>query len=384
MDKADTAVILAAGASTRTHPLTLDHPKPMLPLLNKPLLQHLFDQLDGLVDRVILVVGFKKEQIQNHFGSRYKSIHLEYCSQHQQLGTGHALLQVEPWLKDHAFYVLNGDDLIHRNDLENMALCPFAVLGAKVPDPRPFGVLQLDGRYVTRIIEKPSTVEGHPLVNTGAYLFQYEIFSVLEQVTRSVRGEIELVEAIQLLPAGSRVQAVPVSEYWLPIGYPWKLLEANEFLLDRSRLETPRLEDITIKMPVLLGEDVRIEPGVTLGPGVTIGSHCVIETGTYLENCLVMDHVHIGANCNLVETVLAWGAEVKANCHSMVEPMDGGNTVLVNINGKLVDTGRTTLGAVCGESTKIGTGCTLAAGARIWPRVATHANALLQGDVLGV
>ncbi|MCK4832078.1 MAG: NTP transferase domain-containing protein, partial [Anaerolineales bacterium] len=73
------AVILVAGASTRTHPLTIHRPKPLLPLLNKPILQHTLEQLDGLVAEAILVVGFEREQIRQAFGSSFRSIRLSYC-----------------------------------------------------------------------------------------------------------------------------------------------------------------------------------------------------------------------------------------------------------------------------------------------------------------
>ncbi|MBN1318829.1 MAG: NTP transferase domain-containing protein [Anaerolineales bacterium] len=382
MNEPNTAVILAAGASTRTHPLTIDRPKPMLPVLNKPLLQHILNQLEGLVDLAVLVVGFERQQIQTYFGEKYKSIRLEYCIQHQQLGTGHALMQAKPWLGD-AFFVLNGDDLVHHNDLERMAKYAFAVLGAVVPDPRPFGILQIQNGYLERIIEKPSTFVGQPLVNTGVFVFRKEIFSGLEAINRSVRGEYELVEAIQHLPAGIKVKAIPITEYWRPIGHPWKLLETNRFLLDREKLETTLFEGVTQIGPVLIGQGTKIEPNAILGPGVSVGSNCVIEFGAKLENCLVMNNVHIGSNCELSESILGEGVVVGANCHTVIRPIQV-DTVQLVIKGKLVDTGRNSLGAIIGSGARIGANCRLSAGVRLWPNCLVPENTFLQDDMLGV
>ena len=87
------AVILAAGKSTRTYPLTLTRPKPLLPILNKPILAHQLDALHGLIDEAVIVVGYLQEQIHERFGDAYRGIRMTYVEQREQLGTGHAVLQ---------------------------------------------------------------------------------------------------------------------------------------------------------------------------------------------------------------------------------------------------------------------------------------------------
>src|SRR3989338_8760550 len=94
------AVILAAGKSTRTYPLTLTRPKPLLKAANKTILEHNLDNLGGIVDEAILVVGYKKEMIKSYLGNKYKKIKIKYIEQKQQLGTGHAVSMVEPHIKD--------------------------------------------------------------------------------------------------------------------------------------------------------------------------------------------------------------------------------------------------------------------------------------------
>ena len=87
------AVLMVAGKSTRTYPLTLTRPKPLLPVANKLLIEHSLDQMTGIFDKVVLITGYKKEMIEEALGKEYKGIQLVYQEQKEQLGTGHAVLQ---------------------------------------------------------------------------------------------------------------------------------------------------------------------------------------------------------------------------------------------------------------------------------------------------
>jgi NDP-sugar pyrophosphorylase family protein len=94
------AVLLAAGKSTRTYPLTLTKPKPLLPVANKPIMAHNLDQLIGMVDEAIIIVGYKQEMIRDYFGDTYRGIKLRFVEQSEQLGSGHAISLAEPYIKD--------------------------------------------------------------------------------------------------------------------------------------------------------------------------------------------------------------------------------------------------------------------------------------------
>ncbi len=113
------AVILVAGKSTRTYPLTLTRPKPLLPIAGKPAIEHLLEHLEGLVDEVILIVGYRKEMIQQKLGNQWKNIKITYAEQKEQKGTGHAVLVAEPYIKDR-FIAMNGDDNYDRIDIEQL------------------------------------------------------------------------------------------------------------------------------------------------------------------------------------------------------------------------------------------------------------------------
>ena len=170
------AVILAAGKSTRTYPLTVNTPKPMLKVLDKTILEHNLDQLVGLVDEVIIIVGFKKDLIIDKYGASYKGMKLFYAEQKQQLGTGHALQTARQFLKE-KFLVLNGDDIFSRIDIARMLEHDYAILVREVDDVTPFGAVVVEDDKVKRIVEKPKE-NISKFANVGAYVFDPDIFAI--------------------------------------------------------------------------------------------------------------------------------------------------------------------------------------------------------------
>ena len=181
--KVKQAVILAAGKSTRTYPLTLNKPKALLKVLGKTILEHNLDQLEGLVDEVLVVIGYKAEMIKTTIGNSYKGIKIKYIEQKNQTGTGSALLECKNRgsLEDR-FLVLNGDDFFSRKDIENCLHHKYSVLASEVKDPQNFGIFGLKGNKVIGLEEKPKQPKSN-LANTGLYVFDKEIFNFkLEQI----------------------------------------------------------------------------------------------------------------------------------------------------------------------------------------------------------
>ena len=149
------AVILAAGKSTRTYPLTLTRPKSLLRIANETILEHNLKQLEGLADEIVIIVGYKKGMIEDFvkekgIDKRFKIIFVE---QKEQMGTGHALLQAKDCLNDR-FILMYGDDLYSRKDIENCLKHKYCLLGQRVKDSGRFGVLVTEGNKVKEIIPK--------------------------------------------------------------------------------------------------------------------------------------------------------------------------------------------------------------------------------------
>ena len=145
------AVIMAAGASTRTHPLTLTRPKPLLPVMNRPILDYQLEALRPLVDETIIIVHYLRDQIESRFGHMYKGMRIRYIDQGEPLGTGHAIQQCQGAINE-PFLAMNGDDLYDPADLARLAEQDQGALAITVEDPRMYGVFETrSGRSEERV-----------------------------------------------------------------------------------------------------------------------------------------------------------------------------------------------------------------------------------------
>jgi bifunctional UDP-N-acetylglucosamine pyrophosphorylase/glucosamine-1-phosphate N-acetyltransferase len=303
------AVILAAGKSTRTYPITLNTPKGLLKVSNVPILQRTLNELLGIVQKVYIIVGYKKEMIQAIFGSSYKGIELVYVEQQEVTGTGAAILQLKGMITG-KFLVLNGDDLYKKEDIQELLQYPYSVLAQKVSDPSRFGVFTTDSAgKLLDLIEKPKENVGN-LVNTGCYLFDEKIFE--HTLQKSPRGEYEITDYLLYLAKQYGVQVVQVKKYWVALGYSWDLLKANQFVLKYDFGEEQRASEIpeyvsvtgTVSIgknvvfgknvqlfgPIVIGNDVRINDNAYILPYTVIENDVVIDEECMIADSLIMDH----------------------------------------------------------------------------------------------
>ncbi|HRK35495.1 MAG TPA: sugar phosphate nucleotidyltransferase, partial [Candidatus Hydrogenedentes bacterium] len=292
------AVIMAAGQSMRTYPLTLTRPKPLLKIANKPILEHQLDTLRGLVDEVVLIVWYRKDMIESHFGAAYNGLAIKYVYQTEQLGTGHAILQCKDVIQG-PFLAMNGDDLYDGADLKRLLEVEQGALAKHVDDPRLYGIFDVDATgCATRIVEKPVDVFSH-LANVGVYKFQPDIFDILANTPKSERGEIEITSAVQTLAERGAFRVIEMDGYWLPIGYPWHLLAANEYWLEnflehRVEGEVSPHAHLNGRVYIATGAVVRsgavIDGPVYIGPGATVGPNCFIRPCTTIGNKCKIGH----------------------------------------------------------------------------------------------
>jgi NDP-sugar pyrophosphorylase family protein len=171
------AIIMAAGVGSRMRPLTDTTPKPMLPILGRPLLEHIFGSLPDAIDEVILVVGYKREQIERHFGAKFGGKRVAYVVQEKATGTADALALCRSLLADgERFVILNADDIYGKESVERCLRHSRAILVGEVPDPRPFGVVEVgpDG-VVKGLVEKPEHPKSN-LIAPGVYVLDTHLF----------------------------------------------------------------------------------------------------------------------------------------------------------------------------------------------------------------
>ena len=226
------AVVLAAGEGSRMRPLTYTRPKVMLPIANKPILEHLLIEMRKAgIREFIFVVGYHDEQIRRYFGSGDQwGVSIDYCTQRKQLGTADAIKMVERLVDEH-FLVVNGDIVIDGRDIKNLADrngCTMSVI--EVEDTHGLGLVELVGDKVVRIYEKIAKAPSH-VANAALYLFSSEIFAAVSQTSQSARGEYEITDSLQLMIDQGRCISYQKIDGWLDVSYPWDLLAANESLL---------------------------------------------------------------------------------------------------------------------------------------------------------
>ncbi|MBU0471919.1 MAG: NTP transferase domain-containing protein [Nanoarchaeota archaeon] len=213
------AVILAGGKGIRMLPLTKYVPKPMIKINNKPFLWYLLKNLEkAKYERVLLVVGHKKNVAEEFFMNTNFKFEKEVIHQSKRLGTGHAIKIVEKSIKNN-FVVIMGDNLYSEKDLkdikwDNNFSYVFAV---KHKHPERFGVLRTKGDYLIEIQEKPE-IPPTNLINSGLYKFTPEIFCALKKIKKSKRGEYELTAAISLLAEDKKVKVEQIHDYWIDLG----------------------------------------------------------------------------------------------------------------------------------------------------------------------
>ncbi len=394
------AIILAAGKSTRMHPLTVEKPKSLLNIANKTILEHNLEQLNGLADEVLIIVGFRKEMIMEKIGAKFKNIKIRYIIQKEQLGTGDALLQAEMFLKDR-FIALGGDDLFSRQDIKNCLKYRHCILAEKVNNPEKFGVLVLDKGIVKKIVEKPKKYVSD-LANTGLYVLDKKIFDILKKIKKSERNEYELTDALQILCKTEKVHCVDVKDYWLPIGYPWHILEANEFFLKRikkSEIKGKIEKNVFVKNnvaigkntivksgcyiegPAVIGENCEIGPNCYIRAYTSIGNNCKIGNGVEIKNSVVMDNTKIPHLSYVGDSVIGEHTNLGAGT-KIANLRHDKQTIKTMINGELVDTGRRKFGAAIGDNVHTGINTTIYPGRKIWPNRTTKPGEVVEKDII--
>ena len=289
------AVILAAGKSTRTYPLTLTRPKPLLKIANKTLLEHNLNNLNGIVNEVIIVVGYKKNMIKKCIGNKYKNLKIKYIEQKQQLGTGNALLAVEKYIKND-FISLYGDDIYSRNDFKNVIKNKCAILVKKVKNPGLYGVVVQKKAVLADLIEKPQKFVSN-LVNTGLYKLDRKIFPLIEKLKKSKRNEYELTDSLKRLAKKEKIYCIN-SKNWIPIGYPADLLKADKMLRGNKNI---------------IGKNSRIYGNAE---NSSIGNSCTIKGK--VKNSIVMDNTFIDKNSAVENSVVGENVHLSGKVSSAV------------------------------------------------------------------
>lgn len=301
-------VILAAGKGSRLYPVTHHIPKPLLPLANRPTLAYAFERLKEIgVSDIALVVGENEGAMRDALGdgSGY-GVQLSYVRQLEPKGLAHALSFAESFVAGDPFVMYLGDAIYSQGFADHAQRfvesgCANLNIVKPVEDPSRFGVANVDGERIVKLVEKPKQPESN-LAMAGLYFFGPQIWDVLPDLPASSRGEYEITDAIQkLIDLGHTVLAGVYDGTWFDTGTLDSFLETSAFLTGGENL----IGDAHVT--------AQIGSGVVIGDGATVVAgrldDCVILPGAQVR-CGNVRHGLLGGHVSVegdVANEILWG-----------------------------------------------------------------------------
>jgi len=314
------AMILAAGVGSRLDPLTRAIPKPMVPVVNRPVIEHIVLDLKkhGFTD-ILVNLHYLGDVIQQGLGDGSRlGVRLSYAPEDKLWGDAGSVKRSQAFFEDEAFLVVGGDDISDIDLSGLMALhrekrAASTIVTTVVDDPSQFGIVVTDedGR-ITRFLEKPKGGDVFSnTANTGVYVFEPDVFDLIPPDTFWGFGNNVFPS---LLAEGRPLYGFATTAYWKDVGNLQVYRQTNfDALAGRVHLDIPLRQEET---GVWWGENIEIDPTVEIGSPVAIGSNVTVGAGArILENTVIGDGCVIEPNVTLKDTILWAGARVSEGTH---------------------------------------------------------------------
>jgi mannose-1-phosphate guanylyltransferase / phosphomannomutase len=373
------AVVMAGGEGTRLRPMTASQPKPMLPVVNRPIMEHVLRllRLHGF-DETVVTVQFLASMVRNYFGDGEDfGMRLQYATEEMPLGTAGSVKNAEDELRNEPFLVISGDAL---TDIDLSELVRFhkdhgalVTVGlSRVPDPLEFGIVitEEDGR-IQRFLEKPTWGQVFSdTVNTGIYVMQPE---VLAEVSAGEVADWSHDVFPRLLERGTPLYGWVADGYWEDVGTHESYLKAQADVLSgevQAEIDGFELspgvwvaegaevdQEAVLRGPVCIGDYAKIEAGAELREYTVIGSNVVVREGAFLHRAVVHNNVFIGPGTNLRGCVIGKNTDVMGSA-------------------------RVEEGAIVGDECVIEPEAYLSAGVKVYPFKTIEAGAVVNTSVI--
>lgn len=379
------ACIMCGGAGTRLRPLTFKHPKPSIPILNKPSVLHLIEHLsrEGF-NEIVMTLGYMGERIEEQLGDGHMfGVHIDYVYEKEKLGTAGGVKNAVKYLKDEPFIVLGGDHVLNLNLREmyrfhetNDALVTIGLIS--IDDPREFGIADMDiNNRIHRFFEKPKAGQIFSnLASTGIYVCDSSIF---EWIPENKKYDFAKDLFPSLLTADEKINGVLVRGKWTDVGSSAAYRQAQRWMLDalpgttiegnfttrNARIKGPLSIGNNVSIgsnsslvgPIVIGENTTIGDNVLIGPYSVIGSNCNIDDHAKILSSYLFDNVSIGKDSNISGGVVADETIVGEHCF------------LEN-------------GTVIGHKVIIGNNSTIHSGVKVWPEVKIDNNSSIKDTLI--
>jgi mannose-1-phosphate guanylyltransferase/phosphomannomutase len=334
------AMILAAGVGSRLDPLTRNLPKPLVPIVNRPVMEHIVGLLrkHGFND-IMVNLHYLGDQIEQHFGDGSQlGVNIHYSHEDQLWGDAGSVKRCEEFFKNETFIVVGGDDLadidlsrLVRTHRDKRSLATIAL--SLVDDPSEYGIVLMDetGR-ITRFLEKPKgEVIFSNTANTGVYVFEPEIFELIPRQSVYLFGK-QLFP--RLLEERRPVFGHLTASYWKDVGNLQVYQQTHyDALAGRVAIDIPMAE---VRKYVWIGENVEIDPSAEIGYPVAIGEGSRVEAGArVLENSVIGRNCAVERGAVVKESILWDGAVVMRD--SWIERCVVGRDCRVKTNAAIFD-----------------------------------------------
>jgi mannose-1-phosphate guanylyltransferase / phosphomannomutase len=372
------ALIMAGGEGTRLRPLTANQPKPMLPLGNRPMMEHIVRHIrnHGFKD-IVVTVQFLASQVRNYFGDGSDmGVDLTYATEPTPLGTAGSVRNAAELLDD-TFVVVSGDAL---TDIDLDEVVAFhrrrgamaTVALKRVPNPLEFGiVITTDDGRIERFLEKPHWGQVFSdTINTGIYVLEPEVF---EQIPEGEPADFAADVFPRLLAKGAPLFGFIADGYWEDVGSLEAYQRAHQDILDgQVKVDVRGFQvrpgvwlgegaeldpDAKLTAPVLIGDFAKVEAGARLREYTVVGSGVVVKRDAFLHRAIVHDNAYIGAGASLRGCVVGRSADVKRG-------------------------GRVEDGVVVGDNADIGPGAILQPNVKVYPYKTVEAGAIVTKSII--
>ncbi len=394
------AVVLAAGEGKRLRPLTYTRPKCMIPLAGKPILHHVLANLKSVgVRKAVVVVKYMEEVVREYFEAHKSELglDLEFVTQGSKYGTAAAFAQAAGKINS-TFFAAAGDVITTPAALEELARGHegrITALLTEVDKSEQYGIAKVQNGYLAGFEEKPKNAPARALANCSLYVMEPEIFKALAAVKKSTRGEFEMTDILK----SEKVKAVITSEYWLDMGLPWQLFDANRFLLEKmpEKKDKSQIENSTIKGKVILESGAKILDSYVEGPlyvgantiigphayirgTSSIGANCSIGDSTTVKNSIIFDHVNAKHLSYIGDSIVGAGCNFGSATQIANYRFDAGS-VKAKVEDIIIDTKRKKLGAIIGDEVKMGVLSSVMPGKMIGDHCWIGANVMVKENV---
>ncbi|HVN52517.1 MAG TPA: sugar phosphate nucleotidyltransferase, partial [Acidimicrobiales bacterium] len=372
------AVIMAGGEGTRLRPLTSNAPKPMLPLVNRPMMEHVVEllKLHG-IDEIVVTVAFMANAIRTYFGDGSEwGVHMVYATEESPLGTAGSVRNAMEQL-DERFLVISGDVL---TDVDLRAIIDFhadrealATIGlVHVENPLEFGIVitREDGR-IERFLEKPTWGQVFSdTINTGIFVLEPEIF---EHIAPDQPVDFSSEVFPKLLAGDLPLYGAVAEGYWEDVGTLDAYVRAHKDILDGAvQVNIPGFEladgvwlgegtdvnpDAVLVGPAVIGDNCRIEAGARIGQYTVLGTNVRVRRDVQLERAVVNDNAYLGEGVRLRGSVVGRACDLRKGV-------------------------RADEGVVVGDECFIGEDAHLSAGVKVYPFKTVEAAATVNDSIV--